>query len=359
MQPCAQPGPGLFRRLSKTPFSLATGCADLVISTRMSGHRFPVFLWLWLLIGGTQLGIAQQNFGVVQGRIAEGIKKITVTEKLVPQKVRTSLALTVPVSVNGSKTTWWVVDTGAPVCLIDPAFSTKLGLHADDKAGPFPVTMVNNFQLGTFQCNGIACVVRSIGQLKTLQLSNEGGSFDKTGVVGVNLLAKYGGIINCRTQQIFLSPSGNLGMSRQKYEEMGFTYVPMNVTSKNRLEVTGTLGGKEFSFYLDTGAFSTTLDNAIRNEVNLPFFTTNTKIVGPFHDFGKNAQYTYGTATDFKLGTYDASGARLGATTLNISDPGSSHRFAGFIGMDFLFYRSAIIDVGGRALYLKARSRAH
>ena len=320
----------------------------------MSACRFLVLPWLSLLVGGTQSGVAQLSFGVVQGRMAEGIKEVPVIGKLVPEKVGTSLALTVPVSINGSKTTWWIVDTGSPICLIDPSFSTKLGLQADSKVGSFPVTMVNNFQLGTFQCSGIACVVRSIGELKTVELRNQGGSFDKGGVIGINLLAKYGGLINCRTQQIFLSPSGNLGMSRQKYEAMGFTFVPMNVTSKNRLEVTGTLGGKEFSFFLDTGAYSTIVDNSIRNEVNLPFFNTNTKIVGPFHDFGKDARYTYGTATDFKLGNYDASGTRLGATTLNLHEsPGSSHRFAGFIGMDFLFFRSAIIDVGGRGLYLK------
>jgi uncharacterized membrane protein YgcG len=162
------------------------------------------------------------------------------------QKVTTSLDLAVPVSINGSKTTWWIVDTGAPVCIIDPSFSKKLGLQDDNQVGSFPVTMVNNIQMGTFPCSGIACVVRSIGELKNVELRNEAGSFGKTGVVGINLLVKYGGLINCRTQQIFLSPSGNLGMSRQKYEGMGFTYVPMNVTAKNRLEVTGTAaaGGK-------------------------------------------------------------------------------------------------------------------
>jgi Aspartyl protease len=323
----------------------------------MSACRFPVVFWLGLLVGGAQSGIAQQNFGVVQGRIAEGVKQVDQTGSIVKKKVGTSIALTVPVSISGSKPTWWIVDTGSQICLIDPSFSSKLGLQADDKVGRYPVTMLNDLQLGTFHCNGIACAVRSIGELKTVELRNEGGSLEKTGLIGINLLAKYGGLINCRTQQVFLSPTGNLGMSRQKYEELGFTYVPMNVTSKNRLEITGTLGGKEFSFFLDTGAYSTVVDNSIRNEVNLPFFTTNTRVVGTFHDFGRYSQYTFGTATDFKLGAYDASGARIGSTTLNIQEnPGSSHRFAGFIGMDFLFYRSAIIDVGGRALYLKASS---
>jgi hypothetical protein len=176
-------------------------------------------------------------------------------------------------------------------------------------------------------------------------------------LIVVNLLAKYGALINCRTEMIFFSPTGNLGLSRQKYEAMGFTYVPLNLTSGNRLEVTGSLGGKEFGFFLDTGAFSTTLTNGIRDEVKVPYYATRSKVVGPFHDFGKNSQYSYGTPSDFKLGTYDASGARVNFTTLNIQEEiGSSHRFAGFIGLDFLYYRSAIIDIGGRALYLKPYS---
>ena len=322
----------------------------------MLAQRSVVFLWFSSLLLVTHLASAQQNFGVVQGRIAEGSRRYSETGKLILQKVATSIALTVPVSVNGSKTTWWIVDTGAPISVIDPSFSRKLGLQSDSNVGNFPVAMVSGLQLGTFHCDGVACAVRSMADLRSVALVNSGDSFEKTGLVGVNLLAKYGGLINCRTQQIFFSPTGNLGMSHQKYEQMGFTYLPMNVTSKNRLEVTGTLGGKEFSFFLDTGSYTTLLDNSVRNEVSLPFFTTNARIEGPFHDFTKNARYSFGEATDFKLGTYDAKGARVGFTTLNFSDPGSTHRFAGFLGMDFLFFRSAIIDVGGRALYLKAGS---
>ena len=316
------------------------------------------FLWFGFLASGTQVGSAQQNVGVVQGRLAEGTQEYSQLGKLMPQKRGSSLAFTVPVSINSSKPTWWIVDTGAPTCLIDPSFSKQLGLQSDHNVGPFPVTMVSNLQIGNFRCDGIACVVRSMEELRSVGLRNESGSLEKTGIVGVNLLVKYGGLINCRTQQVFFSPTGNLGMAREKYEQMGFTYIPLNVTSKNRLEVIGTLAGKEFNFFLDSGIFSTMLDNSVRDEANIPVFSTNTIIKGPFHDFTKNARYTYGDASDFKLAGYDAKGARLGFTTLNIQETGSAHRLAGFLGMDFLFYRSAIIDVGGRALYLKPSSRA-
>jgi predicted aspartyl protease len=328
----------------------------------MLGRRFLIFLWFGLLLPVTHLANAQQNYGQVQGRMAEGFQEVPVIGKIGREKVRNGgINITMPVSVNGSKSSWWVVDTGAPTCLVDPPFAAKLSLQTvgqvRGEGGPFPVSTVNDVQIGNFRCDGIACVVRSIEQLRNLSLRNESGSLENTGLIGVNLLAKYGALINCRTEMMFFSPTGNLGMSRQKYEAMGFTYVPLNLTSGNRLEVTGTLGGKEFSFFLDTGAFSTTLTNGIRDEVKVPFYATRSKVVGPFHDFGSNSQYSYGTPSDFKLGAYDASGARVGFTTLNLQEAiGSSHRFAGFIGLDFLYFRSALIDIGGRALYLKPYS---
>ena len=330
----------------------------------MSGRQFVVFLWFGVLLLVTHHASAQQNYGMVQGRIGEGTREIAVTGRTGLQKVKNGgVNITMPVSINGSKSSWWIVDTGSQMCLIDPPFAAKLGLQTvgqvRGEGGSFPVATVNDFQIGNFRCDGIPCVVRSIGGLKNLALRNESGSFEQTGLIGINLLAKYGALINCRTEQIFFSPTGNLGLSRQKYEAMGFTYVPMNL-ARNRLEVTGNLGGKEFSFFLDTGSFSTTLTNGILGEVKVPVYATRNKVVGEFHDFGKNSQYSYGEPRDFKLGAYDASGARVNFTTLNIQEEtGASHRFAGFIGLDFLYYRWAIIDIGGRALYLKPYSSPH
>lgn len=328
----------------------------------MSGRWFIVSLWLGVLVFETHLVSAQQNYGMIQGRLAEGFKEVQMTERLGLQKVSNGVInLTIPVSVNGSKPTWWVVDTGATICVIDPPFAAKLGLqpsgevHGEGKS--FPVTTVNDVQIGNVHCDGTRCMVQSIGQLKSLGLRNESGSFETTGLIGINLLAKYGALINCRTAMIFVSPTGNLGLSRLKYEGMGFTYVPMNLTPRNQLEVIGTLGGKEFSFFLDTGSFSTTLTNGIRDEVKVPLYATRNKVVGEFHDFGRHSEISVGAPSDFKLGAYDASGARVNFTTLNIQEQvGSSHRFAGFIGLDFLYLRSAIIDIGGRALYLKPYS---
>jgi predicted aspartyl protease len=299
--------------------------------------------------------IAQEKFGVVQGIIAGENKSLTHSSAAI-QIRQLMLGLTVPVSINGSSPTWWIVDTGAPACDIDPSFAHKLGLQVTQERG-FQVTKINNFQIGTFHCEEVGCFVKPIGEIRELKLRGWQGDFEKTGVVGVNLLGKYGALINLKTQQVFLSPSGNLGLSRQKFEAMGFTYVPLEITRQNRLELVGTLGGNTFSFAIDTGALTTALDESIRGMANVPFWETRSKMNGPFHDF-KNASISYGSASNFKLGNYDAKGARITFANLNLSEHGFTHRFAGLIGIDFLYFRSAIIDIGGRALYLKPYSKA-
>jgi hypothetical protein len=127
----------------------------------MSVCRSPLYPWFGFLLFATDLANAQQNFGVVQGRIAEGVKEVQITGSIMLQKQATSIALTVPVSFNGSKSTWWIVDTGAPICIIDPSLSKQLGLQTDSNIGKDPVAMISGLRIGTFRCDGIACAVKS------------------------------------------------------------------------------------------------------------------------------------------------------------------------------------------------------
>ena len=163
-------------------------------------------------------------------------------------------------------------------------------------------------------------------------------------MIGLDVLARYGAIINIRAGKIFFSPTGNLKMSRQGYEQMGFTYVPLALTG-GRLVVNGTIGGVECAFMIDTGAPFTLLEESVRRRANIPFNRLGA-ITLPFIS-GGTFRTKSGSAGEFKIGDYDAKGATL---CFSAFDP---RPFAGIIGIDFLYYRSALIDIGGRALYLK------
>jgi predicted aspartyl protease len=262
--------------------------------------------------------------------------------------------LVTPVSVNHTPVTWWAVDTGAPRSIIDTELAKRLELQAveqlkasqydADKGSTFPIVEPDDLQIGMFHAGRVACVERSIKNIRSLRTTVWNGKFEKTGLIGLDLLARYGAIINIRAGKIFFSPTGNLGMSRQGYEQMGFTYVPLAFTG-GRLVVNGTISREKCAFLIDTGAPFTVLDESVRRQANIPFNKAGTLML-PFIR-GAVFRVNSGTAGDFKIGDYDAKGATL------CFAPFSPRPFAGIIGVDFLYYRSALIDIGGRALYLK------
>lgn len=259
-----------------------------------------------------------------------------------------------PVSVNHTPVTWWAVDTGAPRSIIDPELAKRLELQAvdqlkasqydADKGSTFPIVEPDDLQIGTFHAGPVACVERSIRNIRSLRTTVWNGKFEKTGFIGLDLLARYGAIINVRAGKIFFSPTGNLGMSRQGYEEKGFTYVPLAFEG-GRLVVNGTISGEECAFCIDTGMPYTVLEESVRRRANIPFNRVGTLTL-PFIR-GAVFRVNSGTAGQFKIGDYDAKGATLCFASFSLRP------FAGIIGVDFLYYRSALIDIGGRALYLK------
>jgi hypothetical protein len=60
-----------------------------------------------------------------------------------------------------------------------------------------------------------------------------------------------------------------------------------------------------------------------------------------------------GDLQNFKLGTLDVSKKFVQFANLAGSLPGFPHPFGGIIGEDLLWDHQAILDIGGRTLYLK------
>lgn len=273
--------------------------------------------------------------------------------------------LFIPVSVNHSAPTWWLLDTGFPFSVIDPGFAKQLSLSTPGRGGTEPSLSVvgknksrtptvtcQDLQVGTLDCGGVVLREISLETFAAERGITWHGSFNKAGIIGVDILAKYGALINCRLGQVFFSPQGNLGMSPEKYEAQGFTAVPLSVTKTNRLEINGTLGDQAYSFILDTGSPASLFDNGVRNAAHVPFWQTKAPVRAPFAKVN-GSKISLAPVSDFRLGSYDARGAFVEFAAFSWTEPGLDHPYGGLIGADFLGYRSAIIDIGGRALYLK------
>jgi Aspartyl protease len=228
------------------------------------------------------------------------------------------LHLFVPVSINGGKRIWWLVDTGAPGSTITPSLQRSLSLPGPaagsgvkatvtrhSKAYPIAFAQsvdVNGTELGPgyFRVDQID----KIASEKTNALS---GGFEKGGIIGMNFLLKHGALINYRTLQIFLSrKDSRLPVTRQGYERIGYTYVPLRITPRGYIEVEGSIGGSTYSFLLDTGSFVSMLEPKIRERNHLAFNQTRAILTAPYAGI-KDARLTQARVPGFRIGTMDLS----------------------------------------------------
>jgi hypothetical protein len=177
--------------------------------------------------------------------------------------------------------------------------------------------------------------------------------FDKAGIIGMNFLLKHGAVINCRTQQVFFSPnSAKLPLTRQGFEKMGFTYVPIRITQYGYVEAPGTVAGSTYSFIVDTGAFWTVLEPAIQKRSHASYYYSGRTFMAPYAGI-KQERLMFGKVPGLKFETQDTSDLLLGFAETRTHDFGVTHEYGGLIGADLLWERHAIIDLGNLGLYLK------
>jgi predicted aspartyl protease len=323
------------------------------MADRKAMRVLPPFACLVLaLLGVTQpLAGAQENFSATQAVLSNG------------------LHLFVPVSINGGKRTWWLIDTGAPGSTIAPSLRQRLALPAATagsgltatvtrRGKAYPVTLAQSVDLNGTELGPGYFRVEQIDQIASEKSNALSGAFEKGGIMGMNFLLTHGALLNYKTLQIFLAREGTrLPVTREGYERMGYTSVPLRITPKGYVEVEGTIGGSTYSFLLDTGAFVSMLEPKIRDRNHLAFNNTRAILSAPYAGI-KEVPLTQATVPGFKIGTQDLSDYRIGFAESHTFDPGLLHEYGGILGPDLLHYHEALIDLGNRALYLKPDYRS-
>ena len=272
--------------------------------------------------------------------------------------------LFVPISINRQKQSWWLVDTGAPISTITAAAARRASLQRPAITAKIPssvkvegrereIVIAQKIVSEGFDFGEEPMAVLQLDALEHEHMRRVSQSFNNGGILGLPILKKYGALINCRTKQIFLNRNGGpLPVRRSAYEQLGFTYVPIKITPENHVEALGTIGTGEYSFLIDTGAPATLVLASIREKEKIPFYEERTRLVG-VHNFN-NPIITSGSLRSFRLGDHDLSNSFVGFANLNLRQSEFSHPLGGIIGAEVLWDHRAIIDLGNRALYLKA-----
>jgi hypothetical protein len=284
------------------------------------------------------------------------------------QLVRAGNFLFASVSINHATPTWWLLDTGAPSSEVDIEAAKALHLlRGPDREGDPANAMiaqhkltiqVGSLEVGGYSTGGAKLTAKSLSELNRGSLpAGWSGDFNRDGMIGMDILLRQNAIVDWSSQQIILAPTADPARNRAAYERLGFTYIPLSVTPENHLEVVGRVGNSEYRFYIDTGDPKTLLKQSVAEAENLPSEVTQAEVRSPLHRF-ENARIYSVTARGLQLGSFDLGGHKVHSANFELSDSGSGPPWAGLIGADILWSYDAVLDLGRRALYLRAKSAA-
>jgi hypothetical protein len=179
--------------------------------------------------------------------------------------VRAGNLLFAAVSISHSSDTWWLVDTGATMCELDLNTAKELQLKRStryrltsrpkNRGEHFDFVEASDLSFGTIQCGPLVVLAHPLVQALRESPSPVRwlGPFDKTGLLGMNLLLAKHALIVWRKQRIYLDPNGDQVKSNTDYEAEGYIPIPFTVTPSRQIQIEGKLGSNHHQFCLDSG----------------------------------------------------------------------------------------------------------
>jgi hypothetical protein len=174
------------------------------------------------------------------------------------------------------------------------------------------------------------------------------------GLLGTDILFPTGAIIDCAQQVLLMKVDPDAPGPVPAFDRRGWRAVPMRVSPEWNLFVEGRLNGKAVQLLIDTGAFTTLINEPFVRQLGLqPRDTPYSS--GLINLDKRDVQLV--TIRHFAIGKYKVKRKEVGVVDLTDFIAGGlldlSPPMVGLLGSEFLRRNHAIIDFGARTLYLK------
>jgi predicted aspartyl protease len=313
---------------------------------------------------------AQQASGTLVGFLA---KQGLAGAKL---ERRSGNHLFVPVSINNRRGTL-LIDTGSPNSLIDTNSVKTFGLTVEKTGSNVGGMFGRSWErYGTSKVKSIAmgnCVVTNVpvaitdlsdfnreraGPAIGSHIAESGNLTRVNGILGINEMVKFGMIVDCARQMLYINPNGpNSSVSQTLasfLSSRGFTRIPMRLNANHHFDVEGALNGHGTRFIVDTGAATTLIDKetAVRSETGL----TALGGVGGNGAGGLRGGLSRTGVKELGLGSFKVANAEVAVAHVSsdiLLSKSAAESNAGVLGQEYLSSNFAVIDMGGMALYLR------
>jgi predicted aspartyl protease len=269
-----------------------------------------------------------------------------------------------------------MIDTGAPVTLIDKNSAGTFGLKVESTTinvgrifgkrwEHYGTSMATSIAMGNCVVTNVPVALADTSDMNPDPPSAATGSHISAvnrlphlnGLFGAREMSKFGMIIDCARQMLYINPNGPNAAVSQKLASLlsgrGFTRIPMQRNSTNHLEVPGVLNSYPTRFIVDTGAAVTTMDKTMASQAGVSI--SGTRFV---EDAGQGRVERLGTGDIKELTIGDFTIPKATVSVVNVSSEmlhskSAEESNSGLIGAEYLAWNFAVIDVGGMALYLR------
>jgi predicted aspartyl protease len=284
--------------------------------------------------------------------------------------------LLVPVSINNKRGAL-LLDTGSPASVIDVNSAKTFGLTIE-KTGSnvgglfgrswerYGASKVKSIAIGNCMVTNVPVAIADLSNFNRDRSGPATGSHigesvnlaHISGLLGVNEMVKFGMVIDCARQMLYINPNGSSSSVSQGLASFlssrGFARIPLHLNANNHFDVEGTINGHSTRFIVDTGAATTLIDK----ETAVRSGTALTALWGVGGNGAGNMNGGLGRASvkelgigSFKLVNSEVAVAHVSGDILLSKSAAESN--AGVLGEEYLSSNFAVVDVGGRALYLR------
>src|SRR5215470_10337937 len=284
--------------------------------------------------------------------------------------------LLVPVSINNRRGAL-MIDTGSPNTLIDRNSVNTFGLtveKTDSSVGGlfgrtwerYGTSKVKSIAMGNCMVTNVPVAIVDLSGMNPERSATATGSHISdakamahlNGVLGAREMVKFGMIIDCTRQMLYINPNGASSAVSQSLASFlagrGFTRVPMRLNSNAHYDVEGQLNGHATRFLVDTGSSTTVIDT----QVAVKSGTGVTALAG--YGAGGAGNLMEGVnrtgVKELAIGNFKLANAEVVVAHVSgeiLLSKSATESNAGVLGQDYLSTNFAVIDIGGRALYLR------
>lgn len=304
--------------------------------------RLPVFLATVIALSVLHPGrlSATENDSMANALLKSGYRSVLLHRQ-------SGGALSVSVKVNG-RPTQLAICTGAPISAINRISAQRFGMREEKTDLKLNGAFGDLNQRWGIAPRNTVELVNIVQPDVPFAVYNEpmliASSKGVVGFFGSPQLSRLAAIVDCGNARMYLRPNGADGQASGRLGELlarrGFTRIPLQINSRRHFEAACRLNQQNSVITIETFSTLTAITSRTAAGAGIASVNTTHRVQAAG---GTTSPLKTGQVHEFSIGGVPIIGPEISVTNSDFN----------VFGIDYLARYSAVIDLGGRSLYLR------